>query len=268
MKKFAVIGSPIEHSLSPTLYQLFAKHTGITLEYIKLLSSDENFSNDVKHFFSAGGAAVNITVPFKELAFHLADRLTDRAQKAGAVNMLSQQDDGLLVGDNTDGVGFVNDLKNNQGIDLNDKMILIVGAGGSAKGILNILLDQAPKKIVIMNRTIEKAKALAAQDECISVSQFDDELQQFDLIINATSLSLQNKRPALSEKILKSTTLCYDLFYAKNATPFMAWATEYGAKSCDGLGMLVEQGAENFSQWYRVDVSQCCAQVLENIREY
>jgi shikimate dehydrogenase len=266
MKNFAVIGSPIAHSLSPTLYQLFAKHAGITLNYIKLLSSDENFSNDVKNFFSTGGAAVNVTVPFKELAFVLADKLTDRAQKAGAVNMLSQQEDGFLIGDNTDGVGLMNDLKNHHGIDLNDKKILIVGAGGSAKGILNILLDQAPKKIVIMNRTIKKAQALAAQDDRISTTEFDDESQQFDLIVNATSLSLQNKRPPLSEKILTSNTLCYDLLYAKNATPFMSWAVEHDARACDGLGMLVEQGAENFSQWYRVDVSQYCIDVLECIR--
>lgn len=267
MKNFAVIGNPIEHSLSPKLYQLFSEHIGTTLSYKKLLSSNENFPKDVRDFFLAGGAGVNVTVPFKELAFNLADKLTDSAKKSGAVNMLSQEDDGLLVGDNTDGIGLVNDLKNHQGISIRDKAILIVGAGGSAKGILPILLDQAPKKIVIMNRTLEKAKILAAQDHRISVSQLYDESQQFDLIIHATSLSLQNKRPALSEKILTSTTLCYDLLYAKSATPFMSWAIENGAKACDGLGMLVEQGAKNFFQWYGVDVSQHCIEVIGSLRE-
>ncbi len=252
--RYAVFGHPIKHSKSPAIHHLFAEQTGQDLFYTAEDVPSEAFVTEVNNFFAAGGKGLNCTVPLKELAWELADYRTNRAELSKAVNTLALQKDGTILGDNTDGIGLVNDLTNNHSIRLKNIKILILGAGGATRGIIGPLLDQAPREIVIANRTIIKAINLADEfSDSIPLTGcgFDDlSGLQFDLILNATSASLSNQLPPLPKGILPAGGCCYDLAYGAEPTPFVTWGHENHAKKClDGLGMLVEQAAEAFYLW-------------------
>lgn len=253
MDHYVVFGNPIGHSKSPLIHRLFAEQTGERLEYETLLAPLDDFTGAAQKFFHKGSGA-NVTVPFKEQAFRLADSLTERAQRAGAVNTLRKGLDGRLLGDNTDGAGLVRDLTVNAGFSLQGKRILLLGAGGAVRGALEPLLAEKPAVLVIANRTVEKAEQLAHLFEDLGpvfASGFDWLEEPVDLIINATSASLAGELPPISPSLIQpGHTVCYDMMYGKEPTPFCRWATEHGAaQSLDGLGMLAEQAAEAFYLW-------------------
>lgn len=252
--QYAVFGSPIKHSKSPRIHKLFAEQTGQTLHYSAELVPAEQFTTAVKAFFANGGRGLNCTVPLKELAWRYADKLTQRAELSKAVNTLVLQEDGSILGDNTDGIGLVADLLDNHALSLKQKRILILGAGGASRGIVGPLLDQVPLLITVANRTVEKALILAQEFShkgTINGCGYDALAgQSFDLIINATSTSLSDELPPLVEGLLAEQGSCYDLAYANEATAFVRWGREQQAsESLDGLGMLVEQAAEAFYLW-------------------
>ncbi len=252
--KYAVFGSPIKHSKSPVIHQLFAAQTGQNISYDAIEVTAHDFVEAVDSFFAGGGKGLNCTVPLKELAWQYAENKSERAEYSKAVNTLILQENGSIYGDNTDGIGLVRDLINNQEIFLNDKRILILGAGGASRGILGPLLDQSPASIIIANRTVSKALELANEfvkkgtvSGC-GYTNLDD--MKFDLILNATSASLTGQLPPLPETILEKNGICYDLAYGNAPTAFVRWGLENKAvKSLDGLGMLVEQAAEAFYLW-------------------
>jgi shikimate dehydrogenase len=253
MDRYVVIGNPIGHSKSPLIHRLFAEQTGHALDYTTLLAPLEDFAACAREFFLEGRGA-NVTVPFKEDAFRLADSLTERAQRAGAVNTLSKQADGRLLGDNTDGAGLVRDLTVNAGFSLKGKRILLLGAGGAVRGALEPLLAEAPSSLIIANRTVEKAELLAelfADLGPVSASGFDWLREPVDLIINATSASLSGDVPPIAGSLIDpGKTFCYDMMYGKEPTSFCRWAEEHGAAVVmDGLGMLAEQAGEAFFLW-------------------
>ncbi|WP_458128855.1 shikimate dehydrogenase [Pseudomonas sp. Z2-11] len=253
MDRYVVMGNPIGHSKSPLIHRLFAEQTGQALDYTTLLAPLEEFAACAREFFREGRGA-NVTVPFKEDAFRLADSLTERAQRAGAVNTLSKQADGRLLGDNTDGAGLVRDLTVNAGFSLKGKRILLLGAGGAVRGALEPLLAEAPSSLIIANRTVEKAELLAelfADLGPVSASGFDWLREPVDLIINATSASLSGDVPPIAGSLIEpGKTFCYDMMYGKEPTSFCRWAEEHGAAVVmDGLGMLAEQAGEAFFLW-------------------
>jgi shikimate dehydrogenase len=252
--KYAVIGNPIEHSKSPEIHAAFAKQTGETLVYSRLLGNPDDFAGDVRRFLAGGGRGLNVTVPFKEQAWELADELSERARTAGAVNTLIVLENNRLHGDNTDGVGLVRDLRINQGFELRDKNILMLGAGGAVRGVVRPLLEEQPKRLIIANRTAAKAYALAqglathGQVAGCGLDELAD--MQFDLIINGTAAGLDGEVPTLPEDILVRGGWCYDMLYASQATAFQRWGRDHhAARALDGLGMLVEQAAESFRLW-------------------
>lgn len=269
MDRYVVFGNPIGHSKSPLIHRLFAEQTGQALDYNTLLAPLEDFTGCAREFFLQGRGA-NVTVPFKEEAYRLANALTERAQRAGAVNTLSKLADGSLLGDNTDGAGLVCDLTVNAGLSLAGKRILLLGAGGAVRGALEPLLAQQPASLVIANRTVEKAERLAELfDDLgpVSASGFDWLSEPVDLIINATSASLSGDVPPIAGSLVEpGKTFCYDMMYAKEPTAFCRWATEHGAAvAMDGLGMLVEQAAEAFYLWRGVRPDS--APVLAELRK-
>jgi shikimate dehydrogenase len=251
MDRYAVVGNPIAHSKSPVIHGLFAEQTAQALTYDKLLVELTAFEEEVTGFFALGGKGLNVTVPFKEQAYRYADTLSERARLAGAVNTLSLQTDGTVCGDNTDGVGLVADLLA-QGWTLSGRRVLILGAGGAVRGIVGPLLEQNPESLVIANRTVEKAAAIAQAfpQVAIGVSAYEDLHGDFDLVINGTSASLGGELPPLPSGILGANSATYDLMYGAEPTAFLRFAQEQGAKQrSDGLGMLVEQAAEAFYLW-------------------
>ena len=253
--KYAVFGNPIDHSKSPDIHRQFAEQTSQSLSYEKQLVDPQGFEAAADAFFAGGGKGLNITVPFKQDAYAYVARTTPRARRAGAVNTLSLEADGTILGDTTDGVGLVSDIKHNLGWQIRHKKVLILGAGGAVRGVLEPLLEEQPQHIIIANRTVDKALQLAkgfAEFGYLLGCGFDmlDE-QQFDVIINGTSASLQGELPPLPECLINTdgSTVCYDMLYGAQPTPFMQWAAERGAKVSDGLGMLVGQAAESFALW-------------------
>jgi shikimate dehydrogenase len=235
---------------------MFAGQTGELIEYTAIEAPLDGFSETLRQFFELGGKGVNVTVPFKEQAWQLADRRADRAEKAGAANTLYHDNKGLLVADNTDGYGLVRDLTDNHGVTLCDAHILILGAGGAVRGVVGPLLAQRPAALTIANRTVSKAEVLAelfssvANNTKLGACGFDQLSQPFDIIINGTSASLQGDLPPLSASVIGAGTLVYDMMYSLQVTRFNQWALEQGArKAVDGLGMLVEQAAESFRIW-------------------
>ncbi|WP_443191227.1 shikimate dehydrogenase [Pseudomonas indica] len=253
MDRYGVFGNPIGHSKSPLIHRLFAEQTGQALTYEALLAPLDDFTGFARTFFCDGKGA-NVTVPFKEEAFRLADSLSARAERAGAVNTLKKLDDGSLLGDNTDGAGLVRDLTVNAGFPLTGKRILLLGAGGAVRGVLEPFLAERPASLVIANRTVEKAEALARQFADLGpvvASGFDWIDEPVDLIVNGTSASLAGDLPPISPSLIRpGHTLCYDMMYGKEPTAFCRWASEHGAaRALDGLGMLVEQAAEAFLLW-------------------
>ncbi|WP_223455137.1 MULTISPECIES: shikimate dehydrogenase [unclassified Pseudomonas] len=253
MDRYVVFGNPIGHSKSPLIHRLFAEQTAQKLDYNTLLAPLDDFSTCARTFFLEGRGA-NVTVPFKEEAYRLANSLTARAQRAGAVNTLSKLADGSLLGDNTDGAGLVRDLTVNAGFSLKGKRILLLGAGGAVRGALEPLLAEQPASVIIANRTVEKAELLA-ELFCdlgpVSASGYDWLLESVDLIINATSASLTGDVPPIASSLIEpGKTVCYDMMYSKEPTSFCRWASEHGAAvAMDGLGMLAEQAAEAFFLW-------------------
>ncbi|WP_018403249.1 shikimate dehydrogenase [Marinobacter gelidimuriae] len=252
---YAVIGHPISHSKSPRIHSLFASQTGEALEYTAIQAPLDGFENTVTEFFARGGKGLNVTVPFKEAAWQMAGRHSARALKAGAANTL-YQDNGVLVADNTDGAGLVQDLLHNHQVALNGTRVLILGAGGAVRGVLVPLLLEQPHTLVIANRTPAKAQNLAALFADVAgitwlgSEAYDSIAGDFDVIINGTSASLQGDLPPLSATLLGADTVIYDMMYSATNTTFNQWALDNGAKRVyDGLGMLVEQAAEAFEVW-------------------
>lgn len=254
---YAVFGNPISHSKSPLIHAAFARQTGQDMDYQAILAPLGDFAGSVAEFRAQGGAGANVTVPFKEQAFQLATRHTDRALAAGAVNTLKFENDGTLLGDNTDGAGLVRDIESNLGIPLRDTRVLLIGAGGAAAGVLQPILDREPAMVVVTNRTPEKAARLVARAihgrTAVTACAFDQLRHEFDVVINATSASLSGKVPALPPGLFALDSLAYDMMYSQDDTTFMTWARGQGATQVsDGLGMLVEQAAESFYLWRRV----------------
>ncbi len=271
MDEYAVMGNPIAHSKSPIIHSLFAEQTGEPVHYSAIQVDPGGFVQAVGNFQAAGGKGLNVTVPFKQEAWKLVDARSARAERAGAVNTIKIEADGLF-GDNTDGVGLVADLIDNNGIVIRERRILLMGAGGAARGVLAPLLAEHPAALHIVNRTPGKAQALAdafADLGPVSGSGYDRlALEPFDIIINATAASLAGELPPLPAGIVTAKTACYDMMYGAKPTPFMDWACQQGSgKVLDGLGMLVEQAAESFYLWrgVRPQTSAVIAQLREQL---
>ncbi|MES2024757.1 MAG: shikimate dehydrogenase [Pseudomonadota bacterium] len=248
---YAVIGNPIAHSKSPDIHARFAAQTQQDLDYERLLAPLDGFVASVQKFIRNGGKGLNVTVPFKLEAYALATTLTERARAAGAVNTL-KFDGNTMLGDNTDGVGLVTDIVRNAGVAVANKSVLLLGAGGAARGVILPLLNEKPAKLVIANRTHSKAVDLVnrfAPHPRLEVSDFAVLDDAFDIVINATAASLASEVPPISPRVFAKHTLAYDMMYGAAPTPFMQFATQHGAIARDGLGMLVEQAAESFYLW-------------------
>lgn len=255
MEKFVVFGNPIAHSKSPRIHALFARQTGIEHPYGTLLAPVDGFELALQQFIAAEGVGANVTLPFKEQAYQVVTELTERAAIAGAVNTLKVLASGDILGDNTDGIGLLLDLERQHLVKPNYR-VLLVGAGGAARGVLLPLLSFGCN-VVLTNRTFSRAQELVktfqhlGQITALPLEQLEQ--QSFDVIINATASGLSGEIPRLPRSIVSSTTHCYDMFYRKGGTPFLNWAQHQGVKKCaDGLGMLVGQAAHSFFLWHGV----------------
>ena len=251
--RYCVLGNPVAHSRSPAIHAQFAAQSGQDLVYEALLAPLDGFADTVRTFIAAGGKGANVTVPFKEEAFRLSKRLSPRAERAGAVNTLIFTA-GEISGDNTDGAGLVRDIKVNLGFSLADKRILLLGAGGAARGVIAPLLACKPASLMIANRSADKAQVLADQFSDLAAVDAGNFAKtaggSFDVVINATSASLAGETLPLPAGIFAPGSLAYDMMYGKGETPFLAQARAQGAAHlADGLGMLVEQAAEAFLVW-------------------
>jgi shikimate dehydrogenase len=253
--RYAVIGHPVSHSRSPFIHAKFAEATQQLLEYGRIDASPVDFIEIVRTFFADGGRGLNVTLPHKEAAAALVDELTERATLAGAVNTIIRLSDGRLRGDNTDGIGLVTDLEHNLGVHLAGQRILVLGAGGATRGVLGPLLAQAPASVLVVNRTAQRAQALAthfAQRGVIAGGGYDALINVgvFDLIINGTSAGLSGETAPLPATCVGSNTVGYDMMYLPTGTPFTKQLTQMGAQAAWlGYGMLVEQAAEAFYLW-------------------
>lgn len=250
MDRYAVIGNPVEHSKSPLIHAEFARQTGQDVEYGRILAPIGGFHDSVEQFRAEGGRGVNVTVPFKEDAYFYATERTSRAELAHAVNTLHFLPDGRVLGDTTDGVGLVRDIVDNLGCALQGRRILLMGAGGAARGVIQPLLDEQPQALFVVNRTADKAEALQQTFPSIMAGSYQDlGTQSFDVVINATASSLNNELPPLPDSLFADGALAYDMMYGRE-TPFMRFSSAHGAAVvADGLGMLVEQAAESFFIW-------------------
>lgn len=252
--RYAVIGNPIAHSRSPEIHAAFAAQTGDDIRYDRILGDLEDFAGDVRDFLDAGGKGLNVTVPFKERAWALADELSERAEVAGAVNTLIALDGGRLGGDNTDGIGLVRDLDCNHRFNFSGAHVLLLGAGGASRGVLKPLLDEKPATLTVANRTASKAVDLAADFArfgAIAGCGLDALAgRRFDLIVNGTAAGLEGEVPDIPDDCLAAGGWTYDMMYAAEPTAFVRWGRRHGAaRALDGLGMLVEQAAESFFLW-------------------
>ena len=256
--RFAVMGNPIEHSRSPDIHREFALQTSLNLEYDRI-RVDGGFDQAVSHFQASNGAGLNITVPFKIDAWQLCARsgnqLSARADVAKAVNTLLFQKNGTIYGDNTDGIGLVADLQQNLGFAIEQSSILLVGAGGAVRGVLEPLLECCPARLDLTNRTMSKASDMAELfgEKVTPVTLQETGRRKYDLVINGTAAGLEGRTPELNPHCINSNTLAYDMTYGSQLTPFMEWALHNGAYAVhDGLGMLVEQAAASFYLWHGV----------------
>ena len=277
---FAVMGNPVAHSQSPMIHSLFARQFGISLSYDRIQVDPGGFEQAVSHFCARGGAGLNITVPYKVEAWRLCgqDRhsLSQRADLARAVNTLSMENSGKIQGDNTDGAGLVTDIRDNLGVPLANKNLLVIGAGGAVRGVLGSLLECHPASITVTNRTFAKAGDLMqvfsgtvdSRRTALASCRFEDcDKTRYDLIINGTAASLSGALPGISGTCIDSGTVVYDMVYSPEPTVFMKWALSRGADQAhDGLGMLVEQAAESFSIWHHK--SPDTESVIREIRKY
>lgn len=269
--RYAVMGYPVAHSRSPVIHRLFAVQTGQSLQYELLEVAPEKLESAIKQFARTGGKGLNITLPHKSEVTRFVDDMSERASTAGAINTLVFKNK-EVYGDNTDGVGLIRDLKENLEIELEGANILILGAGGSTRGIISPLLEEKPESVVIANRTVKKATALAqifSPQGPVSAVSFKNVRTppEFDLVINATSAGVKGETPPYPEHAISDKTICYDLSYSMRATPFSSWAKEQGAaKSYMGWGMLVEQAAESFYLWrgVRPDTAAVLKQLAVN----
>lgn len=265
--RYCVIGNPVAHSRSPQIHAAFAAQAGQQLTYERVLAPLDAFAATVHGLVAAGYKGANVTVPFKLEAAQLASRLSPRARAAGAVNTLHFTAAGI-VGDNTDGPGLVADIVRNAGVALAGKRVLLLGAGGAARGVLLPILEQGPHQIVIANRTVATAEALAARfgdrGSAVSACGFADVQGGFDVVINATSASLADQLPPVPASVFRQGTLAVDMMYGDKPTRFMAFAAAHGATARDGLGMLVEQAAEAFALWRGVRPDT--AELLQTMR--
>jgi shikimate dehydrogenase len=267
--RYGVIGYPVSHSRSPVIHRLFAAQTGQSLQYELLEVPPDKFEQAVRQFQRTGGKGLNVTVPHKRSVLSLCDQLSERARTAGAVNTVSFRDS-EIHGENTDGIGLLRDLAVNLDLALDDANILILGAGGATRGIIEPLLEMQPAQLTIANRTIGKAEALVEQFSAsgpIAACGFGDVPtdDEYDLIINATSAAVRGETPPYPDQAVSPGTFCYDLSYGLKPTPFMAWARRQGAEQAVmGWGMLVEQAAESFRIWRGVRPDT--APVLKQVR--
>ncbi|EKF74305.1 shikimate 5-dehydrogenase [Alcanivorax hongdengensis A-11-3] len=250
---YCVFGNPVNHSRSPDIHHAFAAQRGEDVHYEKREAPLSGFPEAVASFFTSGGRGANVTVPFKEEAYALCNDLSERARQAGAVNTLWQRD-GRLHGDNTDGAGLMADLRHNLGWKIENRRVLLLGAGGAMRGILGPLLSYKPSQVLIANRTASKAQTLAELFHGSGVPVYGTSLDglrgSFDLIINGISAGLHGEMPDLPADLVKPGSVAYDMVYGKEPTPFLRWAEAAGAlATADGLGMLVEQAAEAFFLW-------------------
>lgn len=254
--RYCVFGHPIGHSKSPAIHAAFAAQCGEAIDYTAIEAPLDDFAGAWRAFVAAGGRGANVTVPFKEEAYRLCDTLSRRARRAGAVNTLvlgknGEGDDPKVYGDTTDGVGLVRDLKRH-GVTLDGARILVLGAGGAVRGVLEPLLAEGPASLEVANRTAAKAEALARDFADLGPIQgggFAAVAGPFDLVINGTSASLGGELPPLPDELFAPGASAYDMMYGAEPTVFLRWAGERGAHGIDGLGMLVEQAAEAFFQW-------------------
>ncbi|HET7314893.1 shikimate dehydrogenase [Salinisphaera sp.] len=251
--RYAVIGHPVAHSRSPDIHRRFAAQCDQAMEYTRLPAPADGFERVAREFFDCGGAGLNVTLPFKQAAFELADRLSERAERAGAVNTLMATGDGLFA-DNTDGAGLVADLVDNLAVNIAGRRLLILGAGGAVRGVVPSLLAAGAARITIANRSPDKARAIAAA--CADMGEvvacgLNAAPDDAELVINAISAGLtEAAMPAIDARILARAVAVYDMIYADTPTPFLRWAAAHGvATGRDGFGMLVEQAAESFALW-------------------
>lgn len=269
--RYAVIGNPVEHSRSPWIHARFAALTGQRVAYDKVLAPLDGFAATVRAFREAGGRGCNVTVPFKFEAAQLALETSARARLAGACNTLRFDDDGIW-GDNTDGVGLVNDIRLHAGVGLRGARVLLVGAGGAAAGVLGPLLEAGPTEVVVANRTADKAQALVRTHQPVAhaalvqlrAAPLAEPGAGFDVVVNATASSLAGDAVPVPATVLRPGALAYDMMYGAGARGFLQWARSHGATGRDGLGMLVEQAAESFLVWR--GVRPPTAEVLRELR--
>ncbi len=270
MNSYGVVGNPISHSLSPKIHRMFAMETGDDLVYDAIFSPIGKFDETVLNFRKKGGLGLNITVPFKEQAYFLADIHSNRASVAGVANLI-QFNDNQIFADNTDGVGLIRDLNDNLGVALHSKRILLLGAGGASRGVLGPLLHSGPKTLTIANRSKKKAEVLAKKnqrDQCVvkGVALTEIDGDQFDVVINATASSLGGEELRIPDGIFSGDSVAYDMMYGSSAQKFLRKAAKKGAtKTADGLGMLVEQAAESFLIWRGVRPNTF--EVIRHLRE-
>jgi shikimate dehydrogenase len=252
--QYGVAGHPIAHSWSPFIHGMFAKASAQNLVYRLFDISPDNFRRDALRLFAGGLKGLNVTLPHKQAAAELVNELTARAERARAVNTIAFFEDTSLLGDNTDGLGLMADLEKNLGLALTDKRVLILGAGGAVRGVLGPLMERDLRAVVIANRTPERARKLAAEfadmGEISGCGFAAVSAPAYDLIINATSVSLQGEMPEMPPGIVSEESICYDMAYGRGDTPFTLWAkSRHAAHTTKGWGMLVEQAAESFLLW-------------------
>lgn len=254
--RYALFGHPVSHSRSPEIHHAFAAQANESVHYELIDATPDAFEDRLREFFDGGGLGANVTLPHKLAAFEAADHVSSDAYRAGAVNTLALLEDGSLFGDNTDGTGLVRDLTVNHGVKIEGRRVLLIGAGGAARGAIGPLMDEGAAELVIANRHPGKAKLLAqlfTEMGNVQGSSLENLRGTFDVVVNATSASLRNEIPALSPTIFSSTSFAYDMVYADKPTAFLAWAAQQGVQGlADGWGMMVEQAAESFFIWRNV----------------
>lgn len=268
--RYAVFGNPVSHSQSPWIHARFAELTKQDLRYDRVEAPLEGFETALRTFIADGGKGLNVTVPFKEEAWRAVDERSERAERAGAVNTIAVKENGCLFGDNTDGIGLVRDLRDNHDLRIAGRRVVILGAGGAVRGILDPLAAEGPAALVIANRTVERAQALLPLCDAVPTTACGFEklagMEPFDLVINGTSTGLSGGMPDLPSGIFANGAAAHDLVYGAHPTPFMDWSRKAGAETVlDGLGMLVEQAAESFRLWR--GVRPATGGVIRELRE-